>query len=597
MYATYSPEDNKLRLYSTSRLDSETYARVKAAGFKWAPKQELFVAPGWTPAREDLLLELCGEIGDEDYSPEERSADRAERFAGYRDKRRAEAHGSADTFDAGPSVFGNQSQRRAERQAARHDRHRLYACSQWSKAEYWQSRTAGVIRHALYKSSAPVRRSRLLRLEAEQRKNAKEQEEYAKRWELWQKVPTLEGADKPGQAVSTDRFIGIASDSSPAFRLAYQLANDIHCYGDYTHPRTGEVRSLYSHLTDPQDPITPAEAAALWLDGRIDPSSEDSHRSRWARHYEMRLAYERAMLAAEGGMASDAEMIPGGWIGRHQIHKVNRSPATGRVVSVGIWGEHPYKTNKDGTPVMGIRTVNIERLDQSAYRAPTPEELEAFKQRTTARKAEEKAAKPKAPPLINPTDEDAQKLQDIWNAHAEQRNKRNGTSYKPAEVVRMTQAEYSARSKGSYARCMTAEVTERLRKHHISAMSKTPAGRTIVFKVRIAGSTTLYGAERVVIITDKPQKPIPWAEVEREQARQPSEASLTERLPELARALAASWLPEDGTTERRLIDDAVYVGWAYCSSLTQFGFTEKGAEAWKQYQATHQQEAEYAKAC
>jgi len=31
--ATYSPEDNKLRLYSTTRLDSETYARVKAAGF------------------------------------------------------------------------------------------------------------------------------------------------------------------------------------------------------------------------------------------------------------------------------------------------------------------------------------------------------------------------------------------------------------------------------------------------------------------------------------------------------------------------------------------------------------------------------------
>jgi hypothetical protein len=43
--ANYSPEDNKLRLYSTTRLDSETYARVKAAGFIWAPKKDLFVAP------------------------------------------------------------------------------------------------------------------------------------------------------------------------------------------------------------------------------------------------------------------------------------------------------------------------------------------------------------------------------------------------------------------------------------------------------------------------------------------------------------------------------------------------------------------------
>ena len=66
MTATYCPEDNKLRLYSDARLGAETYARVKAAGFKWAPKQELFVAPMWTPDREDLLLELCGEIGDED---------------------------------------------------------------------------------------------------------------------------------------------------------------------------------------------------------------------------------------------------------------------------------------------------------------------------------------------------------------------------------------------------------------------------------------------------------------------------------------------------------------------------------------------------
>jgi len=68
MNATYSPEDNKLRLYSEERLDSETYAKVKAAGFRWAPQQKLFVAPAWTPGRESLLLDLCGEVGDEDTS-------------------------------------------------------------------------------------------------------------------------------------------------------------------------------------------------------------------------------------------------------------------------------------------------------------------------------------------------------------------------------------------------------------------------------------------------------------------------------------------------------------------------------------------------
>ncbi len=43
--ATYSPDDNKLRLYAASRLDPETYKKVHDAGFRWAPKQALFVAP------------------------------------------------------------------------------------------------------------------------------------------------------------------------------------------------------------------------------------------------------------------------------------------------------------------------------------------------------------------------------------------------------------------------------------------------------------------------------------------------------------------------------------------------------------------------
>jgi len=52
--ATYSPEDNKIRIYASSHLDAETYAQVKAAGFRWAPKQELFVAPRWPPRANGL---------------------------------------------------------------------------------------------------------------------------------------------------------------------------------------------------------------------------------------------------------------------------------------------------------------------------------------------------------------------------------------------------------------------------------------------------------------------------------------------------------------------------------------------------------------
>ena len=172
--ATYSPDDNKLRLYASVRLSDEEWKRLKNGGFRWASKQELFVAPRWTPHREDLLLELCDEIEDEDQSKEERSADRADRFSDYRDKRRREAGGHADTFEAGPSSFGHQNRQRAERQAARHDRHRGRACSQWSKAVYWQERTERVISHALYKARPEVRRGRILRLEADERRHSGE---------------------------------------------------------------------------------------------------------------------------------------------------------------------------------------------------------------------------------------------------------------------------------------------------------------------------------------------------------------------------------------------------------------------------------------
>jgi hypothetical protein len=90
--ATYSPEDNKLRIYPTSRLAKDLYLRVRRAGFIWAPKQELFVASMWTPHREDLLIQLCGEIEDEDTSLVDRAEIRADRFNDYSHKRLDEAN-------------------------------------------------------------------------------------------------------------------------------------------------------------------------------------------------------------------------------------------------------------------------------------------------------------------------------------------------------------------------------------------------------------------------------------------------------------------------------------------------------------------------
>jgi hypothetical protein len=127
--ATYSPEDNKLRLYSSTRLDRELYARVRGAGFIYAPKQELFVAPMWTPDREDLLIELCGEIDDEDTSLVERAEERADRFVDYKDKRISDAERAHEAVSriadpAGSTYSYRPPQRTPRPQGRRADRER-----------------------------------------------------------------------------------------------------------------------------------------------------------------------------------------------------------------------------------------------------------------------------------------------------------------------------------------------------------------------------------------------------------------------------------------------------------------------------------------
>lgn len=550
--ATYSPEDNKLRIYPDGlRLDAalgdEGYAAFKAAGYKWAAKQECFVAPRWTPTAEDWALALCGEIDDEDYSPEERSADRAERFDGYREKRTDEAGGYADRFDAGPAACGHQNRQRAERQARRLDGYRKNAVSQWGKAEYWQRRTAGVIAHALHRSSAHVRRGRILTLEAEQRKYEKGRAEYAIRYKAWQGVLLLDGADSP--IVPADEGLGVSASSTPAARRAYHLANIGHGLREFAHPRTGRRASLYSLLTDPVDPITAREAATLWLDGSPDPADESTAWARWGKHYELRLTYERAMLDAEGGTAAAADMEPGGWIladavcrferlatvdGWAQVIRVNRSPKTKRVTSVVCMGRRPFNYC-DPVEQQKLReiVVNIERAPEDAYRPPTDEERQQFATATKARKAAEKATKPKAPPLVNPTNADAERLQAALNAIGEAKHnakyprewERRHNVYEPTAVCRMTQAEYSRLSAGDHSPCETRTVHGGggiLARRASNMYSDSGAAYDqrlgpAVCKVRIRSvGNGWYSPPAVVVLTDKPQAPLPldWEAIE-----------------------------------------------------------------------------------
>lgn len=499
-YATYCPEDDKLRLYC-GRVPREEYERLRKEGWTSTPKQDCDFVAVWTPKREDTAFEYSPEgIEDEDAGPEERAADRAERFAGYADKRAGEAHEKADAYDAGPALHGYQNAALAERRAARHDMQATRAVNQWEKAEYWQRRTASVISHALHKSSPGVRMGRIKTLEAEQRKSDASREKHRKYWNGWKKVSEAEGADVL-LPLSEDGYADTAKMNETQ-KLAYALAGlgEYRCSimhpdeeanenGRRVHGSYFFGFSAYDFLTHDRyggaafRRLTPKEYADHYLSKAKSP---ETYGMRWANHYALRLAYENQMLEAQGGRAAFVEMEPGGWIAEKQILKVNKSHATGRVVSVNVMGFTSGYTAASGYKEYARTpceiTLNIERLPEGVYRPPTDEERAAFKAA--------KAAKPKGPTLINPTPEDARRLQDLRNRLAYARTRGNNYPTKPGEVEEMEQGKFSSR-------CADYRGTHEM------------LGGLIRLRVYSA-----YGWQResgIVVLTDKPQKPIPAA--------------------------------------------------------------------------------------
>lgn len=325
MTATYSPEDNKLRLYTATRLDRDLYDRVKAAGFRWAPKQDLFVAPMWTPEREDLLIELCEEVGDEDTALVDRAEARAERFGEYREHRAADAEQAyksvqdvAQRFEGGqPILVGHHSEKKARRDKERMDAGMQKAVQMWDTAEYWKSRARGAIMHAKYKERPDVRARRIKGIEADMRR------------EIASYTPD------PKTRPILQRGWNDAPEAEPV-----------------PHVWCGQARG--GHWV-PQHSLQAIEARA----------------QRWIRHYENRLAYERAMLDEGGGLKAAAwDIQPGGRVRAdfdkwYVVVKCNRKGGELQSVSViGHWS-----------------TVKVE--DIRDYQAPAEGDAEKIAKITT----------------------------------------------------------------------------------------------------------------------------------------------------------------------------------------------------------------------
>lgn len=283
--ATYSPEDNKLRLYATTRLDSETYAEAKRVGFRWAPKQELFYTH-WSPAAEDWLIALAGEIGDEDKSLADRAAERAERFEGYSEKRAADADAAfnqvkeiTNNIPLGqPILVGHHSEKRARKDAERIERGMQKAIKTWETSKYWEYRAKGVIQSADYKDRADVRARRIKKLEAENRKYKKNIDNCETLIKLW----------------SSDKLT-----REKALQIANRLDHASFCFTLEKYPRTEHtyegMQSLWSALEDGIIDHEQARDLTIPLKRR-----SIARNTRLYNHNARRLNYEKAILEAQG---------------------------------------------------------------------------------------------------------------------------------------------------------------------------------------------------------------------------------------------------------------------------------------------------------
>jgi phospholipid N-methyltransferase len=341
--ATYSPDDNKLRLYASARLDGLTYEKARALGFRWAPRQELFVAPAWTPAREDFLLELAGEIDDEDKSLVERAEERAERFSDYHEARAADAERAraavaaiADNIPLGqPILVGHHSEKHARRDQARIENGMRRAVKMWDTAKYWTDRAAGALRHAKYKELSGVRHRRIKGLEADCRKAQRQLAET-----------------KAGQAKWLKPIPDVAANLAAGYNFELERSHRAGEIGD--RQVIAMKRATYERAV---------------ADGE-----------RWIAHYGNRLAYERAMLAQQIGTGAGENPLGG----RFDL-------ATGGRVKIGSEWLTILRVNKaeGGTPVSVTTTApaavtwtnkwkhGIERVQD--YEAPSTERAAAVK--------------------------------------------------------------------------------------------------------------------------------------------------------------------------------------------------------------------------
>lgn len=470
MSATYSPEDNKIRLYASTRLDAETYQRVKAAGFQWAPKQELFVAPKWTPAREDLAIELAGEIEPEEMTIAERAAMKAERLDDLANKkaraanafqRRADSLSEAFSFGQ-PILVGHHSERKARKTADKMRSAQDQAIKAAKSANYWLYRAEGAEAHANMKNNPRVRAGRIKTLLAELRDIQRDINAGHRALTFWAKA-------------TTDEQIRFALG-----RVSHETT--LSGYGTYSAVEKGEM--------------TPQEARARCIKS-AEARVNSENLQRWIAHILNRLSFEREMLGTVARYPGKlTPVILQAFAREHGAEK-----------PVATSGDADFFTLESPVPLpLHIGEGKTLEMTADEWR----DLMQSVGYEVPEKKTIIRRDKPADPPLVNLSPEQAEQLQRIWNARMSKACEGKRLPVKVGEIRPMTQAAYSAHSAGTYARFGTEEIDAT----GAIVRSGWRGGQFIktsepVARIRVAKAGECYKADSVVVVSDKPAKPLP----------------------------------------------------------------------------------------
>jgi len=270
--ATYSPEDNKLRITASYRFENELWQDFKKLGFKWNPKQQIFMHPRWRPDVEDFCLKMAGSIEPEALTMVERAQFKNDRIDGYIANRHrdvnaftAAADRLGECFAGGqPILEGHHSANKMRNDHKKMVRNTEKAHEAAGKIDYWYYKKEGVAIHANRKSAYGVRVRRMKGLFADLRtiqRDINTAQVWRDRWTM-----VLDKTDHP-------KFNEFVLSQLNHFGSSYS--------GGWSDVKDGKITALEG-----------AKKALASQENFLN----SSNRRRWISHILNRLGYERAEL-------------------------------------------------------------------------------------------------------------------------------------------------------------------------------------------------------------------------------------------------------------------------------------------------------------